>query len=33
MMMGVDAHGKGCVVDGWLFVVVGLAFEDGEGAV
>ena len=31
--MGVDAPGKRCVADGWLFVVVGFALEDGEGAV
>ena len=32
-MMRVDAHGKMCVAGGWLFVVVGFALEDGEGAV
>ena len=32
-MMRVDASAKVCVAEGWLFVVVGLAFEDSEGAV
>ena len=33
MMMRVDAPAKVCVAEGWLFVVVGFALEDGESAV
>lgn len=33
MMLRVVAIRNVCVAEGWLFVVVGFAFEDSEGAV